>query len=65
MGNDNNKDGQRKEDQLRMDVLSEGFERYRLMSHVFFRRLDHKEKIDAMIEVAEIIRQERSNDRND
>jgi len=42
-----------------MEVLSEAVERYRMMAHVFFRRLDHKEKIDAMIEVAELIKEEK------
>jgi len=49
------KDYEREEDKLRVDIL-DLIERYRIMSHVFFRRLDKDEKIDALIEVAEFIR---------
>jgi len=38
-----------------VDIL-DLIERYRIMSHVFFRRLNKDEKIDALIEVAEFIR---------
>jgi hypothetical protein len=51
-----NKGYEREEDKLRVDVL-EAMERYRIMAHVFFRRLDKDEKIDALTEVAEFIRE--------
>jgi hypothetical protein len=41
-----------------VDVL-ELIERYKVMAHVFFRRLDKDEKIDALTEVAEFIRNNR------
>jgi len=65
MDNDNNKNPEGTEDILRMDILVDKMEIYRIMSHVFFRRLDKEEVIDALIEAAEQIREEGLNVKKD
>ena len=60
MDNNDSESKSRKEDRLRVEILSDALEKYKTMATVFFRRLEHDEKIDAMIEVAEILKEERS-----
>ena len=57
MDNRNEQTDDREENQLRVDVLADRLEFYRLMSIVFFRRLSKEEKIDALIEVAGLFKE--------
>lgn len=41
-----------------MDILAKTIEMYRIMAHVFFKHLSKTEKVDAMTEAAEKIREE-------
>lgn len=58
MGNDNNKSEGRKDVDVQMDVLADKYEIYRLLAHLFFKRIDEKEKIDALNEAVDIIKDE-------
>lgn len=58
MGDSSDKGATGKKDKLRVDLLAEAAERYRIMAYVFYRRLDNKEKVDALLEVAELLKEE-------
>lgn len=58
MGHDSDKDTVRATDNLRMDILGKRLEMYRIMALIFYRRIDDKEKVDALLEAAELIKEE-------
>lgn len=58
MDSSDNKDKQREEDKLRVDVLAKTLEIYRIMAHIFFKHLSRTDKVDALTEAAEKIREE-------
>lgn len=41
-----------------MDILGKRLEMYRIMALIFYRRIDDKEKVDALLEAAELIKEE-------
>ena len=57
MDNRDEQANDREENQLRVDILADRLEFYRLTSIIFFRRLSKEEKIDALIEVAGIFQE--------
>lgn len=61
MDSSDSKSGYRTPDQLQLEILDR-LETYKTMAEVFFRRLEHKEKIDALTEVAELIKGPKKND---
>ena len=42
-----------------MDILADKLDFYMLMVDIFFKRLDHVEKMAALTEIAETLREER------
>ena len=58
MDNNAGEDTTGKSDKLRMDILMERLEMYIIMSEVFYRRINTEEKVDALLEVAERLKNE-------
>jgi len=42
-----------------VDILADKLDFYMLMVDIFFKRLDHVERMSALIEIAETLREER------